>query len=192
MDYVIARFNEDVTWLNEAPLTEEDIVFIYNKGNAFDLNVLELPCSLLYSPLENKGREGQTYMYHIARHYKGLGDHIAFLQGRPFDHIDRNDLYHRLTLREDWTWLTRWLPQDDNTGARYHGGILKVGDYYQKYTGKPRLDWYTFGAGCQAILSKERIQNKPITLYQEILEDFDKDELLPWSFERIFSYIFYD
>jgi hypothetical protein len=192
MDYVIALHNEDVTWLNEAPLTEEDIVFIYNKGREFNIDTLELPCSLIYVPLENKGREGHTYIYHIARYYTTIADHVAFLQGNPFDHIDRHDLYNRLTLREDWTWLTRWIAEDDMHGKRYHGSLLRIEEVYEKYFYKPCPQMFLFGAGCQFITTRERIQSRSKYFYQELLKDFDTRLYMPWEFERMAKNIFYD
>ena len=80
---VVARYNENLDWLK--PLGKENYNFIvYNKGNDdidrdfFD-NVIQL---------ENIGREGHTYLYHIIKHYRNLSDATMFIQGDIKDHTD--------------------------------------------------------------------------------------------------------
>jgi hypothetical protein len=47
-----------------------------------------------------------------------------------------------------------------------------------------------FGAGQQFIISKELIHNRPLQFYQDILDWFPDNFLLPWHLERIWEYIF--
>lgn len=64
---VIARYNEDVSWVTE-PFT------IVQKG-------VDLP---------NEGREASSYLWWIIENYKKLPDEVHFLQANPFDHVDDN------------------------------------------------------------------------------------------------------
>ena len=74
---VVARFNEDVTWL----LPFKNISIIYNKGNHnLTLNQFET------IQLENVGRESHTYLYHIITNYENLADKTIFFQGKIDDH----------------------------------------------------------------------------------------------------------
>lgn len=78
--YVIARFNEDVSWLETLPANE---VVIYNKGellnNAyFANNIRNVP---------NIGRDSHTHLYYITANYNNLPDIIIFSQGYIIDHI---------------------------------------------------------------------------------------------------------
>ena len=80
---VVARYNENLDWLK--PLGKENYNFIvYNKGkddidrDFFD-NVIQL---------ENIGREGHTYLYHIIKNYRNLSDATMFIQGDIKDHTD--------------------------------------------------------------------------------------------------------
>ena len=59
---VVARYNEDVKWLNEFD-TPTYKVFLYNKGKP--LNANELPRNVVQIDLPNVGREAHTYLYHI-------------------------------------------------------------------------------------------------------------------------------
>jgi len=73
---IIARYTEDIDWVT----AYNDIAIVYNKGH-YDLvgikNVIHI---------ENIGREGHTYLYHIIHNYENLTDRVIFSQGNPFDH----------------------------------------------------------------------------------------------------------
>ena len=77
-EVVIARYNEDLSWLAEYLPNEK--ITIYNKGKD-DLN---LPSNYKIVKLPNIGREAHTYLYHIVNNYNQLADRVLFLQGNPF------------------------------------------------------------------------------------------------------------
>lgn len=81
-EIVVARFREDLRWLRPY----NDIVTFYNKG-INDINYLKCIINL-----ENKGREGDTYLYHIITNYNNLAQKTIFTQGEVFDH-NRTILY---------------------------------------------------------------------------------------------------
>jgi len=81
---VCARYNEDINWL--LPLNSKSLI-IYNKGKD-DLHLF--PKDKIVN-LENIGREGGTYIYHIIKNYDNLNDHTIFIQGNPVDHIYAGD-----------------------------------------------------------------------------------------------------
>ena len=70
IEIVIARYNEDLKWLN--PYIS--IATIYNKGSESECinNSIKLP---------NVGRESHTYLYHIINNYDNLADRTIFFQG---------------------------------------------------------------------------------------------------------------
>lgn len=80
-EYIIARYNEDISWTRY--LDNNADVFIYNKG------LPNISSTGRIINLDNYGREGHTYLYHIAMRYE---THILpnkkyiFLQGDPFPH----------------------------------------------------------------------------------------------------------
>lgn len=84
IELVVSRFNENLDWLQNVPYYF--IITIYNKGKN-DINTSKFE-KLNYSikNLENIGREGHTYLYHIISNYKKLSDLIIFTQGDPFFH----------------------------------------------------------------------------------------------------------
>jgi hypothetical protein len=85
---VIARFNEDLSWLSIFDKIAEEMnckieLYIYNKG----IDNLDLPCE----KIDNLGREAYTYLYHILNRMKNPQDiknteYTLFLQGRIDDH----------------------------------------------------------------------------------------------------------
>jgi hypothetical protein len=73
---VIARYNEDIEWVN----SYKDIAIVYNKGPNFISSLKNI------IKIENIGREGHTYLYHIIKNYKNLNKKTIFCQGGPFEH----------------------------------------------------------------------------------------------------------
>lgn len=74
---VVSRYEEDVQWTE----AYSDICILYNKGSS-NPNA-NIPFIIR---LENIGREGHTYLYHIKSNYKTLSDSIVFTQADPFPH----------------------------------------------------------------------------------------------------------
>jgi DNA-directed RNA polymerase subunit F len=81
---ICARYKENINWL--LPL-KDDLITIYNKG---DDDLYLFPKDKIVK-LENLGREGGTYLYHIIQNYDNLDEHTIFIQGNPIDHIWYNN-----------------------------------------------------------------------------------------------------
>ena len=63
---VIARYNENLEWLNYIDNKIYDI-YIYNKGDNIKLN--NNLNNIIITDIVNIGREAHTYLYHIINHY---------------------------------------------------------------------------------------------------------------------------
>jgi hypothetical protein len=74
---VVARYEEDVEWTE----AYSDICTLYNKGNSKPNANLPFVINL-----NNTGREGHTYLYHIVSNYESLSTNIVFTQADPFPH----------------------------------------------------------------------------------------------------------
>ena len=74
---IIARYNEDLSWLEEF---KDFKIIVYNKGD-------KLSDNLFYEVinLENKGRESHTWLHHIVKNYYNLNEITVFLQGKIDD-----------------------------------------------------------------------------------------------------------
>lgn len=75
---VISRYNEDLEWLKEDPYNKYHVI-VYNKGN--NDNFYKSPKIKKIINLENVGREGHTYLYHIVTNYHNLNNITIFLPG---------------------------------------------------------------------------------------------------------------
>jgi len=75
-EIILARYNEDVNWLNKKPYTDYKVI-CYNKGdNNIKINNLKNTIQL-----PNVGREAHSYLYHIINNYDSLKDITIFLPG---------------------------------------------------------------------------------------------------------------
>lgn len=79
-EIVVSHYNEDLSWLKQ----HSNECCIYSKGGS--KNAPDLPFS--YTPLPNIGREGHTFLHHIAKQYDQLANVTLFVQGRIDDHVD--------------------------------------------------------------------------------------------------------
>ena len=76
-EIVVARYNEDLKWINQNVLTKYPVI-CYNKGpnENFEINA---PHKVINLP--NVGRCDHTYLYHIINNYDNLADITFFFPG---------------------------------------------------------------------------------------------------------------
>ena len=80
---VIARYKEEVAWLNDLPA--DCRVYLYNKGPEIAPGTLRP--DIVVHALPNTGREAQTYLHHLRRHFKAdESEFTVFAQADPFEH----------------------------------------------------------------------------------------------------------
>lgn len=118
VDFVIARYNENVDWAQYLP----GHVFIYNKGSN-DIQISGDNISIIQ--LQNVGREGHTYLHHIIQNYKYLAKTTVFLQGNPFDHSN-----HLLQLVRQYNDFSEFQP----LSTYYQKGKIPPASISDKYT----------------------------------------------------------
>ena len=75
---VVARYKEQLEWLNNEPFNLFPIT-IYNKGG--DDNYLKTPNIVKEVVLPNSGLEVHSFLYHIINNYDNLANITAFFQG---------------------------------------------------------------------------------------------------------------
>jgi len=77
VEIVVARYNENLSWLNEYPFNQFEYI-VYNKGDNENFeknNVKEIV------RLPNVGRCDHTYLYHIINNYEKLSNIVVFFPG---------------------------------------------------------------------------------------------------------------
>jgi hypothetical protein len=84
MTLVVARYQEDLTWLLKLPKNIE--IVVYNKGPELVSAKLIKRINFLIT-LPNRGRESDTYLHHV-QHFKhgSPSSWTVFTQGDPFPH----------------------------------------------------------------------------------------------------------
>jgi hypothetical protein len=192
MEIVVARYNEDISWLDGINFKKT----IYNKGEDDIEGSIKLP---------NTGRETQTYFHHIVNNYDKLDDWTFFIQGNPFDHVRNMDwilenlphtLNHSAKINIDnqvyffSNGHFKRVLQSNSLGAPYHFTTIDIdGLWNQLFTTQPP-QIYEFTAGCMFCVSKEKILKNDITFYKKCLDITETREKSPWEFERMMQYLF--
>jgi hypothetical protein len=125
MELIVARYNEDVSWLGGE--FAKDCV-IYNKGE--DALSIEQEAFKRVVSLSNVGRESHTYLYHIVEHYDTLAPVTVFTQARIEDHFEG-----------------QWSPEN---GREY---LLKLAQQAREYGQSQNASMYQHLGGMSAIPS---------------------------------------
>jgi len=216
MDYhvIIAKYKEDISWLEEM---DKSHIYLYDKG--FNENSIEGFAH--YEQRPNVGRESETYLYHIIKHYDNLPDFLILLQGNPFDHFQKQEKIEPIYLQKQIkNAVNNKLMTTSPIFSRYAIELnytwpgLKVPEYYS-YIFQGSIEFATFSPGCQYYLHKSKILSKPKTFWEKIhkmIENgtfyegaevtitgahekdipFYKNGMNPWIFERLAGYLFND
>jgi hypothetical protein len=186
VNLVVARYKEDLSWINELP--KFDKIMIYDKENESILSRVDLfafwdksgfPVSLEILP--NVGREVHSFLWHMIMHE--VDKPTLFLQGNPFAHIPKEQLMTAIygyvegfdAIGTNWHYCDAW-------GHPHHPN-LPVGRFYQEVTGK-EINEIRFIPGGQFIVDRN-----PKDLYK-IIEVCDRYPEYPWIMERLWSYVF--
>jgi hypothetical protein len=203
MDLVIARYNEEVDWINQLNF---DKIFIYNKGNSL---TTDLKKPIIFQQLKNWGRESDTYLHHIINNYYDLSDITIFVQGHPFDHCP--EIMHFLSL-ESMSKIIDYLISiyesvdsyfDENIVGLGHCWEFNILDDWDKYlwlssilqvmeiTNGKRFIPLGHKAlwGAQFAVSKKAIQKYSYNQYKQIKAISDENYYLPWGMEKYWLYL---
>jgi len=105
MDIVVARYNEDITWLKTYGINNPDInIYIYNDGATFDA----ITYNIIHIKGDNIPAESTKYLLHIINNYDyyeklyetKTKKFIIFTQANPFDHSP--DFIDLLDISNEW------------------------------------------------------------------------------------------
>ena len=193
IELVVARYYEDISWLNNIP--PQIRVTIYDKNlHAPHPNALRLP---------NIGREAHTYLHHIVTRWETLSPLTVFCQGKPFDHAFD---FHR-TLRElarapeavaDFRWLGHIIDTDDARGMRLFvpwsknddGHELDLHGFHQALFGNAGPEKYVFQLGAQFAVTEALIRSRSLNFYQRALQIASEFPDAAHCFERSWDKVF--
>jgi|688.fasta_scaffold00642_63 hypothetical protein len=184
MDMIIAKYKEDISWINN--IKKIFNIVVYDK---FDNSS---------NKLENVGREGHTYLNHIINNYNNLADITVFCQANPFVH--KNDFIQWCNNIEFYLQDMNFLPLCNKAKEGPYGNIhsthpLGLPIYYFfdllfgiKLSIDTQLDVYY---GAQFAARKEIILNRPIEFYMFLIKflSFEQDPIEGYIIERLWPYI---
>lgn len=125
-DLVIARFEENLDWLEKLPLKEFSNIYIYNKGNTPD-SFKSYSSNVIRIRLKNVGHDCNTYLFHVLMNYENLADVVFFFQG------DANQTFKRFLVSKI---IDRVIFK--NEGPSYIG----VSDLYFRTLGTFEIPFY--------------------------------------------------
>lgn len=180
LDVVVARYKEDISWTSQI----NHNIIIYNKYYHNEEN-----------PLNNVGREANTYLYHIINNYNNLSDYTAFLQGSPIDHCkDIIDLLNSFNSTEHPIYFGKNVSEPMNS-LSYPQCPNGLPIYYfisLLFNNAHKINKCEFNAGSQFIIPKANILNREIQFYKILYKlcSFGVDDLEPYLYERLWKYIF--
>jgi hypothetical protein len=180
VQFVVARFNEDVAWTNNLPC------LIYDKSDH---------CPDEHIPLQNIGREAHTYLHHIVNNYHDLAEVTIFCQGSPFHHCP--DFLEQTKLE-----VTDYRPYGSiltctNKGLP-HAFLRLLPQFHKWILGTNPPPSYDFVSGANFGVVKDLITVRPLPFWENALQlccQFNENTYLkttgsPWMFERLWQYIF--
>jgi hypothetical protein len=195
-ELVIAAYDRDCGWTQ---YVDKDVkVTIYNKNQ----NTLK-EGEILLSP--NVGRDVHTFFHHIVENYNNLSDYTFFVQDDPFDHVNNiiahvnsNQNYWRkfAVKRLDGYWCFNTLytkvMECDRYGKPQHTfePDFDISPIWNSLFDEPEPEIYKFVAAGHFLITKEKIQTRPIDFYQKIKEILENQSDAPWIIERLENYIF--
>ena len=183
---IVARYNEDLAWTND--ITHK--VTIYNKGEPVE--GLNNPVV----PLDNKGREGETFLRHIIENYHNLDTVTVFLQGDPFDHLNLLNGWSLDMSELEKKTVCYKLNSEINANSKFEGfyqvrynvmgntNNSKTTEYCHHYFDEIH-NWFTVVPGAQYIVPKENILSRPLSFWQTLHNGIYNDLLNGYAMENL-------
>ena len=190
VEIIIARYNENLNWLNEYPFNQFEYI-VYNKGinnNFSKTNVKNVV------NLENVGRCDHTYLYHIIENYNNLSNILVFFPGSlAGDKKDKAIQILNYIIKSDFSkafFLGSYYESIKNTfgdftldewSASYSENFsLNNEKILEKSRIRPYNKWYTYffrntpAQWCTMwgvfSIDKQDIIQHPILRYQQLLQ----------------------
>ena len=213
---VIARYKEDLMWLERAEMP----ALVYCKDAACrDAGHVHLP---------NTKREAGTYLHHIVSKYHELADVTYFAQGNPFAHALDFLARCRVTYDRPTSLTMQYLPWHPPEDVRAKDKVETVEKFMVRYgdatltghAGRGFRPWYNpatwsyifdcpqpsplwFGYGAMWAVPREFIQQRPLAVWEHLLEVCDgglsndggawtDPPINPWMMEASWYYLFQD
>lgn len=213
---VIARYNEDLHWLDEEEFEHASSIIVYNKGVNEDFLHKDLIRN--YIKLENIGRCDHTYLYHIIENYDDLADMTVFIPGSletngkwevfirmlsvfenepNTDHTFRceyNNLYddYKDFCLENWCATNEKNKEINPESTLTPSRLRPFGVWYLHYFGEEGTKYKKQDIQGIFAVSKTRILKRPKSFYMELIKDLEvsSNPEVGHYFERAWAAVF--
>jgi len=212
IEILVARYNEDLNWLKEEPFNKYNTI-VYNKGLNDDFNKTN---SKKIIKIENVGREGHTYLYHIIQNYDNLADVTIFLPGSGDMPHKMNNIKKIMSSIENYKTTTfigykynnirndffdfkidNYISTNEsnkkmnNESKTQLATIRPFGEWYDKFFKDIIVQYVSFG-GLFAI-SREHIRQHPKSYYEKLIQELNtsSNPEAGHFFERSWNAVFY-
>jgi len=195
VELVIARYNENLEWLNNAPFRKYPVI-IYNKGVNNNFNAESKDVRI--EKLQNVGKCDHTYLYHIINNYDNLADVTVFLPGsahmkekmkktkRIMNELENNNNNNSVFLGSSMNdvktqlynfKLDEWKTSNKENFNQNHESKLYLaykrpfGKWFESKFGSIQIQHVSYG-GIMAI-SKQHILQHSKNYYQTLIKELD-------------------
>ena len=213
IELVIARYNENLNWVNMDPFDKYP-VYVYNKGPNDNYTVNNK--NVRIQKLNNVGKCDHTYLYHIIENYDNLADVTVFLPGSVnmnykigkakkimselkqklgsvfignyMSNVKKH--FYKFQLN-DWKTTNKENYKENTEQKLQLSKIRPFGKWYENKFGDIQITHLSFG-GIMAI-SKEHILQHSKQYYKDLIKDLDNSSNPEAGhyFERAWEAVFY-
>ena len=211
VDLVVARYEEDISWIKRIPENMYSRLFIYNKGSDIELNFTKI----IFNSLPNYGRESHTYLKHVIDNYDNLGDITLFIPGsalhredkrkrlmRIIDHLknnresiiigykDKNLINATYNFSIDSYTVTNEVNRKKNPESKLHPAEDRpLRKWFDKRFSGEAITCVSFTGIFAA--SRDDIRKRPVEFYKSLLDEHSHSnpEVVHYS-ERLWKNIF--
>lgn len=196
-DMVIARYKENLSWLDRFEKYKFRDIIVYNKGkNDRMCKLKSITCKQYILP--NHGRCDHTYLYHIIHNYNNLADVTIFTKGSSNNYRERKKLLFTISKVFE-TKNSVFSVSDTRTPVHLSAAGFQLDEYkssyHENHDTDPKNDitkpadirpfdkWYLHHfsdinitqivySGIFAV-SKKHIHNRPIEFYKNLLKQLE-------------------
>jgi hypothetical protein len=194
VEIIVARYQENVRWLESIPYELYDRMTIYNKGDDIDIHCKNLQVI----KLQNVGRDIHSFLFHITQRYHCLAPITVFLHGSSYE-VPKDRIYKELMKKlaagqKNFCYVTKSIDKDlenfrilkwRSTNILNHlanpnteltpSSIFPYGTWYRHYFG-PCVVLPTPSYQSQFFVSKENIQKRPMDFYEQFLRELENSD----------------
>ena len=183
VNIVVSKYDENIDWINKV----KHKVLIYDKSNNPHKDAIQL---------KNRGREGETFLYHIVNNYDKLDDVTVFLQGNPFEHLQLLVGWRAQLTEEEKEIVVDKMNNEINDECEFTS-FYQVAYNVPNYTNNANAreicnkyfnvdyDYFTCIPSAQFIVPKRYILSRPLEFWKRLHKDMYNESINGYGMEQL-------